>query len=576
MALRRLASTLFAIIFIFAAFAAPLRAAGAFMLFAFTDDNTPPQPTPTPVPTPVPTPTPAQTPTPAPTSTPVQTDEPEQTPGQGTPLPTVTPEATSTPGASPSPTLQPTPSLSPLPTVTPIPYKVYLIVFDGSIPAGGEFFSLKRSAFAYDELGNSLEVRVVDDGGFNIDVAGIYKITFGAIHPKSKEEVFRECTITVEPTEEEKPLRNTLTGTSDSRYRKYMQYRNEIATELAERMQVLNEQFSQRISLLLGAFPDALSHRLFRAVFVENETDDADEALPKMQLEEMPLALVTNWSHVLAVYVALSTLEVEKPLDLFNLRKISFEGLSEVFWNMHELKFNFEDGELELILTERTSEEMVREYALNAERTAQLDELMQPEFQRLFASLTGDTSFEDLSEERLNEIRLGLPAGLAMQREAVVMKAHSLVGQISYFFGGKYPFLGWNPLWGVPKVVASERSKTAGLVRKFGLDCSGFVTWVFINAAGEPAIIDAIGNGSSNQWYNSRSLGYDEALPGDLAFKAPPGATPMNHVGIVVGRNDDGSYLIAHSSSSRNGVVLTEAWSSGFRYMRRPALYENA
>ncbi|HOF93928.1 MAG TPA: NlpC/P60 family protein, partial [Clostridia bacterium] len=130
--------------------------------------------------------------------------------------------------------------------------------------------------------------------------------------------------------------------------------------------------------------------------------------------------------------------------------------------------------------------------------------------------------------------------------------------------------------WGVPKVVASERSKTAGLVRKFGLDCSGFVTWVFINAAGEPAIIDAIGNGSSNQWYNSRSLGYDEALPGDLAFKAPPGATSMNHVGIVVGRNDDGSYLIAHSSSSRNGVVLTEAWSSGFRYMRRPALYENA
>jgi prophage tail gpP-like protein len=49
-----------------------------------------------------------------------------------------------------------------------------------------------------------------------------------------------------------------------------------------------------------------------------------------------------------------------------------------------------------------------------------------------------------------------------------------------------------------------------------------------------------------------------------------------NHVGVVVAKQADGTYLVAHSSSSKNGVVVTEAWSSGFRYMRRPALYKDA
>lgn len=32
--------------------------------------------------------------------------------------------------------------------------------------------------------------------------------------------------------------------------------------------------------------------------------------------------------------------------------------------------------------------------------------------------------------------------------------------------------------------------------------------------------------------------------------------------------------MIVHCSSKENGVVVTEAWSSGFRYFRRPALYQ--
>ena len=111
-------------------------------------------------------------------------------------------------------------------------------------------------------------------------------------------------------------------------------------------------------------------------------------------------------------------------------------------------------------------------------------------------------------------------------------------------------------------------------MRNYGLDCSGFVAWTFINAIGDPAVLEAIGNGSANQWARSTSLGWDEAQPGDLAFRAKPGSVDINHVGIVLNKTQDGQYMIVHCSSKENGVVVTEAWSSGFRYFRRPALYQ--
>ena len=47
----------------------------------------------------------------------------------------------------------------------------------------------------------------------------------------------------------------------------------------------------------------------------------------------------------------------------------------------------------------------------------------------------------------------------------------------------------------------------------------------------------------------------------------------INHVGIIAYKTEDGQYMIVHSSSKAGGVVVTEALSSGFRYLRRPALY---
>lgn len=521
--------------------------------------------------------TPVETPvqeTAAPTLPPEPTPPPEQTPvGEQTPLPEPTPIVE--PSPTPTASLAPTPTVTPTPT--PLPYAVWINAHNITIPVGTRL-SLHMLVSAEDELGQEIAVTILDDGGFSSDVPGVYLIRFAAMHPISQETAVAFSLVTVVGEEVEEEQKSTLIGTSDSRYRKYKEYRDMISEDLQHIISELNQEFQERIALLQSVFDDAEEFTLYRVVPVQEETDEIApvRAATQSTLVALDTPSVSNWSQVLAVFVAKSSLDVEEPLDLYNLRKIPLDGIRDVFYDMHALTFHVENGVLKVMLEEKSSEEMALLYGLDEKRAAQLDELMQPEFQRLFASLTGDTSFSDMTKEQEEKIRQSLPPGLTMQREQVVLTAYSLVGQVEYFWGGKYPEIGWNPLWGVPKVVTSLGSTTTGTVQNFGLDCSGFVTWAFVNAAKDVKVADAIGNGSARQWSNSLTLGWDEAQPGDLAFRAVPGASSYNHVGIVVEKREDGTYLVAHCSSSRDNVVVTEAWSSGFRYMRRPVLYADA
>ena len=42
--------------------------------------------------------------------------------------------------------------------------------------------------------------------------------------------------------------------------------------------------------------------------------------------------------------------------------------------------------------------------------------------------------------------------------------------------------LGWDSRWGQLRKVTAEGSSSTGTYRPYGLDCSGFVDWVFYNA----------------------------------------------------------------------------------------------
>lgn len=67
---------------------------------------------------------------------------------------------------------------------------------------------------------------------------------------------------------------------------------------------------------------------------------------------------------------------------------------------------------------------------------------------------------------------------------------------MSYFWGGKSTVIGWGAL---TKVIVKGNPIT-GTVRPFGLDRSGYVAWVFVNAAETTDIVGKTGYGASSQY----------------------------------------------------------------------------
>ncbi|MEW5920224.1 MAG: NlpC/P60 family protein [Bacillota bacterium] len=152
-----------------------------------------------------------------------------------------------------------------------------------------------------------------------------------------------------------------------------------------------------------------------------------------------------------------------------------------------------------------------------------------------------------LSPQEIAPILESLPENLDQLRKSAVLAAYSLVGKVNYFWGGKSTVIGWDSRWGTLMKVTAEDSPTTGTVRPFGLDCSGYVTWVYVNATGSADAVEIIRHGVSSQYAACISISWSQVQPGDLAFYQD-----LSHVGIVVGEN--GNLLIAHCSSGHNNV----------------------
>lgn len=113
----------------------------------------------------------------------------------------------------------------------------------------------------------------------------------------------------------------------------------------------------------------------------------------------------------------------------------------------------------------------------------------------------------------------------------------SLLG-LPYEWGGKYHRQGLNPRWG----------KSSS-----GLDCSGFVDWVFTQFG------VSVGMSTGQIFSNGQSgvlvrVGRDDLKIGDIGLDYVPGGGGNNHTGVVIGFVD-GQPLIAHSAGPYWGDV---------------------
>lgn len=282
-----------------------------------------------------------------------------------------------------------------------------------------------------------------------------------------------------------------------------------------------------------------------------------------------------DWIEVLAVFaVKVAGSNDADAADVATMDADRIARLKAVFWDMTTIAHRIEvihhpgsgddDGwtekNLYITVTAKTAEEMKTEYHFNRNQIAALDELL--EQRDLLRELIEDAY--SVSGDTAALIR-SLPEDLSPEREAVVRAACSLVGKVNYFWGGKSLVIGWDARWGELRQVTAAGSSTTGTHRPYGLDCSGFVDWVFYNATGGQYIIGH-GGGATMQHNYCTEISWADAQPGDLVFY------PDNsHVGIVGGRDANGELLIIHCASGYNNVVVTGA--SGFASIGRPVYY---
>ena len=153
------------------------------------------------------------------------------------------------------------------------------------------------------------------------------------------------------------------------------------------------------------------------------------------------------------------------------------------------------------------------------------------------------------------------------KRKAIIQTALSLVGKVPYFWGGKSA-AGWNDAWNQPRLVTAAGSSSTGKYKPYGLDCSGFVDWVYRTAGIGDMLSPSPYGGIRGPWKVSYAIKESELLPGDLVIMYDPDKTSkVNHIGIFYGHDANGKNLYIHCSSSGSGVVLNGF--SGFKYFRR-------
>ena len=296
----------------------------------------------------------------------------------------------------------------------------------------------------------------------------------------------------------------------------------------------------------------------------ETDYDELDIA------DDIISAMMNNRKNVLAVYAVRVTTKDADATEVVTLTDEKKAILRETFFDMNRISYHTtsrtvysgdDDDEgrtivtLHISVTAKNAEEMADEYHFNAKQRQLLEEMLSSEYDELFESLLGnaDTGGDSpvLDPEILDGITLLMPSDLSEQRRQVVLTGAQLLGRVHYFWGGKSRVLGWDSRWGTPTRVWAAGSPSTGTVRPFGLDCSGFVDWVFYNVSGGTYLIGH-GGGASSQHTYCTPISWSEALPGDLVFY--PGDS---HVGIVVGHDTFGNVKIMHCASGSNNVVIT-------------------
>ncbi|MGD9678877.1 MAG: C40 family peptidase [Vulcanibacillus sp.] len=280
--------------------------------------------------------------------------------------------------------------------------------------------------------------------------------------------------------------------------------------------------------------------------------------------------IYTNFQEIFAI----AAIEFKQDLAYSNKEE---EFIEEAYEKMYTIKISTEiyyvidkngeeDSRVRKIITVYTNdmELVMSKLSFNDEQCSWSRRLVS-NFTEQFPYLA--QQYGELTQEEINNLIQNAPEFSSKKQEKLYETALSIVGKVKYFWGGKSS-AGWNDKWGKPTLVTSPGNETTGKYIPLGLDCSGYVDWVYKTAG--------IGNmlssgGTAYQWGQSYPISSDELQIGDLAFLQMPNSSGINHAGIYIGKDEDNNNLYAHSQW---GTGVTVDGYKGFKYFRRVVRFD--
>ena len=180
--------------------------------------------------------------------------------------------------------------------------------------------------------------------------------------------------------------------------------------------------------------------------------------------------------------------------------------------------------------------------------------LLAQDWSQEYGLYTVDYPVKGLLNSREIEQYMGLvPEDASQQRKDFVRYALTSVGKIPYYWGGKPSAPGYTGNSFGSLTVPDED----GRILK-GLDCSGWINWVYWSVTGK-----GLGAQSTGTLLGCGSpVARDELLPGDICIRF----NPMAHVVIFLGWTAEGNMLcIQETTGNSNNVevgTVTSNWES--------------
>lgn len=163
---------------------------------------------------------------------------------------------------------------------------------------------------------------------------------------------------------------------------------------------------------------------------------------------------------------------------------------------------------------------------------------------------------QPLTEEEISKYLSSLPDDISEARKAVIKFALSSVGKIPYYWGGKASAASYEKN-GFGRVIEADYK---GRVLR-GLDCSGWVQWVYWSAIGNRL------NGASSTATligEGQKIRRSELQPGDIIVRV--GAD--SHVVMFLQWAGNGNMIVIHENSGANNVSVSEA-TANYPYYRK-------